>query len=89
MVAQTESSIWQGVVAHSWKRLTPSTAKAILKLGFSKAQIDRMNKLSALAQEGDLTCAQRSEMELYNRMGVALAIMQSKARLSLTKTSRR
>jgi predicted nucleotidyltransferase len=89
VVAQTETSIWQGVVSHSLKRLTPSEAKIVLKLKFRKSDIDRMNELSALAQEGRLNSDQKQEIELYNRIGIAMEIMQSQARQILAKPRRR
>jgi hypothetical protein len=89
MVAQTETSIWQGVVEHSWSRLAPSTAKAILNLKFRKAVVDRMNRLSALARNGRLTSQQKQEIEMYDRIGIAMEIMQSQARSFLAKRRRR
>jgi hypothetical protein len=89
VVAQTETNIWQSVVSHSLKRLTPSEAKIVLKLRFRKADVDRMNELSALARAGRLNSYQKQEIELYDRIGIAMEIMQSEARLILAKPRRR
>ncbi len=48
-----------------------------------------MNRLAALASEGLLNPVQRQEAEFYDQIGIALGIMQSKARMSLTKTAKR
>jgi hypothetical protein len=89
MVAQTENSIWQDVVEYSWRRMTPEAARAILKLKFSRTQINRMNQLAAMAREGTLTPAQRQEAEWYDQVGIILDIMQSRARQSLAKPIKR
>jgi hypothetical protein len=89
MVAQNEASIWQRVVEPSWSRLNPEAAKAILQLEFRPADLDRMNELAELAREGTLSPNQREELETYNRIGQALAIMQSQARSAIAKPPER
>jgi hypothetical protein len=89
MVAQNEASIWERVVEPSWSELKPEAAEAILQLKFRRADLDRMNELAELARGGSLSSVQRQELETYNRIGHALAIMQSKARAVLGKLPER
>ncbi len=89
MVAQNEASIWERVVEPSWSELKPEAAKAILQLKFRGADLNRMNELAELARDGSLSPVQRQELETYNRIGQALAIMQSKARTVLGKSAER
>jgi hypothetical protein len=89
MVASTETGILERVVESSLSQLAPATAKAILRLRFGKSDLRRMNELSALAQEGSLSPTQRRELEVYDRVGQILGVMQSKARMSLNKPARR
>ena len=83
MVAKLEMSLWERVIEPSWDELSPEGVNAILRLRFRQGDVDRMNELAALARDGELTEAQRQELETYNHIGHALAIMQSKARISL------
>jgi hypothetical protein len=89
MVANIESSIWERVVEPSWDDLSPEAANALLRLRFQQRDIDRMNELSALARDGALSEVQERELEMYNRVGHMLAIMQSKARMALNKPTGR
>jgi hypothetical protein len=63
--------------------LTPEAARAILDLGFTQADKDRMRQLSAKAREGALTIDEQSEINNYERVGHLLNMMKSKARRSL------
>ena len=86
MVASTETGILERVVESSLGQLAPTTAKAILRLRFDKSDLRRMNELSTLAQEGSLSLSQRQELEVNDRVGQILGVMQSKARMSLKMT---
>jgi len=89
MVAQNEASIWQRVVEPLWNRHNPEAAKALLELQFRQPDIDRMNQLAKIAREGSLSALEHAELEMYNRIGQALAIIQSKARSALQKLPER
>jgi hypothetical protein len=88
MVANIESNMWERVVS-PWDDLSPEAADALLRLRFPQRDIDRMNELAALARDGQLTPAQSQELELYNRVGHMLAVVQSKARMALKKPAGR
>ena len=65
--------------------MTPELARAILKLDFDAEDHERVNQLSANAQEGSLTPQERAEVEAYIRVNSLLMILQSNARLSLKR----
>jgi hypothetical protein len=63
--------------------LHPEAARAILTLGFAPVDRERMRELSAKAQEGTLTPAEKVEIDNYERVGHMLSLMKSKARRAL------
>jgi hypothetical protein len=67
--------------------LTPEAARAILKLDFDPEDHQRVDELSAKAQKGTLTPQERAELEEYIRVGYELAVLQSRARLSLKRAN--
>ncbi len=85
MVAKMETTIWERLVDQSWDDLSPEAAQGMLRLRFSKVDLDRMNELGTGAQRGTLTAQQLEELDTYNRIGRMVAILQSKARLALQK----
>ncbi len=87
MVANTEAKIWERVVDPSWEQLDPRAAEALLRLRFTKFDLDRMNVLAELAREGGLSADEQLEIDSYERIGNMLAILQSRARLA-TKASK-
>jgi hypothetical protein len=62
---------------------SPETAREILALDFSQEDKERMRLLSAKARDGELTAAEKTEIDNYERVGHLLGILQSKARRSL------
>lgn len=67
--------------------LSPSQARALLKLRFSKKDVDRMRELSAKARAGKLTPQEETEMDDYERLGCLLDILHSHARRTLRPAS--
>ena len=67
--------------------LSRESARAILELRFSESADARMHELLEKNSLGELSDAERAEMESYSRVGNFLALMQAKARLSLKKGS--
>jgi len=65
--------------------LSPDAAQSILRLTFPPADQARVECLSSKAQDGALTPLEREELEEYIRVADLLAILQSKARISLKK----
>jgi hypothetical protein len=65
--------------------LTAEKARALLTVKFSKADIARVTKLSALARKGTLTDEQRSALEGYLQFGHFLTLLHSRARMALKR----
>lgn len=63
--------------------LSPTQARALLKLHFSEEDLSRMRELSAKARAGTLDTAEAVEIDTYERLGCMLAILHSKARRTL------
>lgn len=73
-ILQSERSSWDA-----------DAARAILALGFDRADEDRMKALLARAKAGVLTPDEAAEIDNYERVGHMLSLMKSKARLALRK----
>ena len=83
----TEAAIWARVI-HPNGTLTPTVARAILKLEFSADDQERMHELAQKAQEGALTTNEQFEIDNYERVGNMLAILKSRSRKLLKQSSR-
>jgi len=87
---KAESSIPEAAAA-IWGRaieldgLSPSTARALLKLRFSPGDQERMHELSAKARAGTLTPQEEIETDTYERLACLLDILHSRARRALKK----
>jgi len=84
---RTASAIWGRVVKPDRADLSPAAARAILKLDFDAEDRRRVDELSEKACQGKLTLEERAEIEEYVRVGHELAVLQSKARMSLKRTN--
>ena len=82
-MANNESAILSRLVGPDPATMTPEAAQAILTIGFSQADKDRMQALSAKARAGALTVQEEGEVESYSRVGSLISILKSKARRSL------
>ena len=58
-------------------------ARAVLRLGFSDEQQQRMLSLADKGNRGTLSQDERAELDRFRRVGNFLALMHAKARLSL------
>jgi hypothetical protein len=65
--------------------VSPKAARSILKLKFQPGDQERVDQLSAKARDGTLTLQERAELEEYIRTADLLAMIKSKARLSLKR----
>jgi hypothetical protein len=84
---KTASAIWGRVVKPGEANLAPEAARAILKLDFAAEDHRRADELSEKARQGSLTQEERAELEEFLRVGSELAVLQSKARLSLKRVT--
>lgn len=83
MVANTEAAIWERLIDPSDDDLSPEVARFLLRLDFRETDHARMEELAQRSNEGTLTQDEQAELQNYVRIGNVLALMQSKARLSL------
>jgi len=67
------------------KDLPRGAAEYLLSLHFEKRDTERMNELSELAREGNLTRDQQAELDSYIHVANLIATMQSKARRALDR----
>jgi hypothetical protein len=81
----SEAAILKRVIEAEVDDLPPETAHYILRLRFTEPDLQRMDELAAKARAGTLKEAERAEVENYEHVGHLLALMQSKARRSLSK----
>ena len=83
MVASTE--IWERVVKPKNGGFSPEHARYVLSLCFSKKEKDRYLQLSNKAQHGTLSEREQAELDHYVNADTFLAILKSKARISLKR----
>jgi hypothetical protein len=83
----SEADIFSRVIDASNPNLTPEAAKGILQLDYSEADHARMAELARKSNDGLLTSDERREFESYVFVGDMLAMLKSKARLSLNRRS--
>jgi hypothetical protein len=67
--------------------LPEAVARVLLQARLPDADMRRMVQLGEQAQAGSLTAAERSEAEAYDRVGLIIELLQSRARLSLKRNS--
>jgi hypothetical protein len=78
------AAIWERVIQLEGK-LSPTAARALLKLRFSSSDQQRMRELSAKARAGSLSSTEEVEVTTYEQLGCLLDILHSKARRALAK----
>ena len=87
-VENSAAAIWQRTIEPQKPNLDPGAARALLRLKFSRADLDRADQLAAKAQTGELTPSEDRELEMYLSVGSALEFLKSKARHSLKRSER-
>ncbi|HLI83708.1 MAG TPA: hypothetical protein VKV17_07295 [Bryobacteraceae bacterium] len=81
--ANTETAILSRLIDPERSGLAPEAARYILTLEFKDSDQHRMNELAEKAQEGALSPGEERELENYRHVGHLLALLRSKARVSL------
>jgi hypothetical protein len=84
----SETAIFSRLVLPSRSDLTDESARALIALGFSNEDRERMSVLAEKARQGALTADEQREADNYERVGHYLSILQSKARLALDNSER-
>jgi hypothetical protein len=79
----TQPAILERVIEPNRGDLSPDVARYFLRLDFAPEDIARYRELSGKAQEGTLTPEEQAGLDDYLGVNTLLAIMQSKARVSL------
>ena len=83
----SEAAILKRLIEPDKDDLNPEAANYILRLNFREPDMERMDELAAKAREGTLGSDEQAEVENYEHVGHMLALMQSKARRSLSRNS--
>jgi hypothetical protein len=68
------------------EQLSRGAAEYLLSIRFGR-DIARMNELSELARQGKLTSQEQAELDSYLHVGNLLAVIQSKGRRALQRSS--
>lgn len=87
MIGNTEAEIWGRLIEPEKADLSADAARSFLALTFKKTDRDRMNYLAAQARAGRLSDPEKVELQEYLRAGDLLALLKSKARQSLRRTT--
>ena len=82
--AKTEASIMARLLEAAPGGLNPGAAGYLLSIRFPDGDVARMNELSGKARQGSLSGEEQVELDSYIHVGNLLALMQSKARRSLS-----
>jgi hypothetical protein len=82
-VALDDAEILADVLKLGTPDFDADAARAVLRLGFSDEHKQRMLSLADKGNRGTLSQAEQLELDRFRRVGNFLALMHSKARLSL------
>ena len=86
-VADPELAIWERVFVPDPRHITPDQARYLLEVRFSQADLDRINELSAKADDGTLEAEEKVELERYVHVGHLLSTLKARIRGKLKKTT--
>ncbi len=78
------TALWQRVIRLEGE-LSPTAARALLKLQFAEPDHALMAELAAKARAGTLTAEEQSDLDTFERLGCLLDIVHSNARHALNK----
>lgn len=79
----SEAAILARVIDGSKQRLTPEAARALLGLGFSDADRQKMHDLAVKNQRGKLSRNEKRELDNYVRIGRLLDLLSATASRAL------
>jgi hypothetical protein len=83
----TEAAILSRVIQVEERALSRGAAEYLLSARFGERDVARMNELSELARQGKLTTEEQAELDSYLHVSNLLAVMQSKGRRALQRTT--
>jgi hypothetical protein len=84
LTADPSAAMWQRVIRFEGE-LSPSAARALLKLRFSQDDHALMDELSTKARAGTLSPREQALLDTFERLSCLLDIVHSKARQALKK----
>ena len=85
--SNTEAAILARLIQIGEEQLSRGAAEYLLSIRFGEGDIERMNELSELARQGKLTSQEQAELDSYLHVGNLLAVIQSKGRRALQRSS--
>jgi hypothetical protein len=83
----TEAAILSRVIQVQEGDLSRSAAEYLLSIRFGEHDTARMNALSESARQGTLTSQEQAELDSYLHVSNLLAVLQSKGRLALQRST--
>jgi hypothetical protein len=83
----TEAAILARLIQIGQEELSRGAAEYLLSIRFDDHDTARMNELSELARQGELTSEDQAELDSYLHVGNLLAVMQSKGRRALLRSA--
>jgi hypothetical protein len=83
----SEAAILERIIEPQKPNSNRELAEYLLSLDFKAADHERMRLLSEKAQAGTLSNEETRELDSYLSMGHFLALLQSKARITLKQTN--
>lgn len=81
--ANTETAILLRLIEPERSGLAPEAARYILTLEFKDSDLHRMKELAEKVHQWVLSAGEEHELENYRHVGDLLALLRSKARVSL------
>ena len=66
-------------VMHFEESISPTAARALLKVKFTPPDMERMQDLAAKARQGKLSMSEEIEIDTFERLGCLLDILHSKS----------
>jgi hypothetical protein len=84
--ANTEAAILARLIQIEQQELSRGAAEYLLSIRFGDRDTARMNELSELARQGNLTGEDQAELDSYLHVGNLIAVMQSKGRRALQRS---
>ena len=80
-------AVWDRVLQFD-ETISPTAARALLKMKFSAPDLDRMQDLAEKASRNTLSESEEIEIDTFERLGCLLDILHSKARRVLNRRPR-
>ncbi len=86
MVAIARQSSVGHLLPRRFDDIEPSAATALLRIKFSKADLNRIHDLEVRAKTSALTREEHSELEGFLQLGSLLTLVHSKVRMALKRS---